>query len=62
MFREFDPEATESDDEVPDPWYGGDDGFVSVLTMIERTADHLVEQLPDLMEPLRTATRHHSTR
>lgn len=50
MFREFDPEASEDDDEVPDPWYGGDAGFAAVLTMIERTADHLIEQLPDLME------------
>ncbi|GAA3522181.1 low molecular weight protein-tyrosine-phosphatase [Aeromicrobium panaciterrae] len=50
MFREFDPQATESDDEVPDPWYGGEAGFAAVLEMIERTADHLVDQLPDLME------------
>ena len=27
MFREFDPEAGEGDDEAPDPWYGGDAGF-----------------------------------
>jgi len=50
MFREFDPQANEGDDEVPDPWYGGGDGFRRVLAMIERTTDHLVEQLPDLME------------
>jgi protein-tyrosine phosphatase len=50
MFREFDPEAADGDDEVPDPWYGGSDGFRDVLAMIERTADGLVGQLPDLME------------
>lgn len=50
MFREFDPEASESDDEVPDPWYGGVDGFRDVLSMIERTTDQLVGRLPDLME------------
>ncbi|MET0448510.1 MAG: low molecular weight protein-tyrosine-phosphatase [Aeromicrobium sp.] len=50
MFREFDPEATEDDDEVPDPWYGGSDGFRDVLAMIERTTDELVARLPDLME------------
>lgn len=49
MFREFDPLATEGDDEVPDPWYGGADGFRDVLAMIERTTDALVEQLPGLM-------------
>ncbi len=50
MFREFDPQASEGDNEVPDPWYGGAEGFASVLQMIERTADQLVEQLPDLLE------------
>nr|MCW2727812.1 protein-tyrosine-phosphatase [Aeromicrobium sp.] len=50
MFREFDPEASAGDDEVPDPWYGGSDGFRQVLAMIERTTDELVEQLPQLME------------
>ena len=51
MFREFDPEASEGDDEVPDPWYGGSDGFRDVLVMIERTSDELVAQLPDLIGP-----------
>ncbi len=50
MFREFDPEASEGDDEVPDPWYGDAAGFSTVLAMIERTADRLVEQLPELLE------------
>ncbi|MET0929774.1 MAG: low molecular weight protein-tyrosine-phosphatase [Aeromicrobium sp.] len=50
MFREFDPAASGDDDEVPDPWYGGSDGFRDVLAMIERTTDELVAQLPDLME------------
>ncbi|MET1038423.1 MAG: low molecular weight protein-tyrosine-phosphatase [Aeromicrobium sp.] len=50
MFREFDPEAADGDDEVPDPWYGGSDGFRDVLTMIERTTDELVRRLPHLME------------
>lgn len=50
MFREFDPEASEGDDEVPDPWYGGADGFRDVLAMVERTTDELIAQLPRLME------------
>jgi protein-tyrosine phosphatase len=48
MFREFDPEAGD-DDEVPDPWYGGADGFRDVLAMIERTTDGLVDHLRDLL-------------
>lgn len=47
MFRDYDPEATERDREVPDPWFGGNDGFVDVLRMVERTADALVEALAE---------------
>lgn len=46
MFRDFDPLARETGDrEVPDPYFGGDDGFTVVLEMIERTSDALVEVL-----------------
>ncbi|MFT4187405.1 MAG: low molecular weight protein-tyrosine-phosphatase [Aeromicrobium sp.] len=45
LFREFDPEATEGDREVPDPWFGQNDGFATVLAMVERTCDVLVDQL-----------------
>jgi len=45
MFRAFDPAAGDHDDEVPDPWYGGADGFRQVLAMIERTCDGLIEHL-----------------
>jgi protein-tyrosine phosphatase len=41
MFRSFDPDATDLD--VPDPYYGGEDGFVEVLRMIEAAAPGLVE-------------------
>lgn len=44
LFRAFDPEA-DGDAEVPDPWYGGLDGFEVVLAMVERTTDVLVEDL-----------------
>ena len=46
MFRTFDAEATAGhDDEVPDPYYDGDDGFAEVLTMVERTSTALVDAL-----------------
>ena len=50
MFRDFDPEAGElangtRDNEVPDPWFGGPDGFRFVLTMVERTVDQLVQDV-----------------
>jgi len=45
MFRAYDPEASEHDNEVPDPWFGGAEGFEDVLQMVERTVDGLVEEL-----------------
>jgi protein-tyrosine phosphatase len=49
LFRSYDPEvgATDSDEvpDVPDPFYGGPDGFEEVLAIVERTAHHLVEEL-----------------
>ncbi len=54
MFRAFDPEATPDDLEMPDPWYGGPEGFEHALTMIERTVDGLVQRLPALI----AADRH----
>ena len=43
LFRDFDPVATGGD--VPDPYYGGDEGFEEVLTMVERTCAALVAAL-----------------
>ncbi len=53
LFREFDRDAAEGDDEVPDPWYGGPEGFAEVLAMVERTADAIVERLPEIAPGLK---------
>jgi protein-tyrosine phosphatase len=42
LFRDFDPVGT---GDVPDPYYGGDEGFEEVLAMVERTVDVLAAQL-----------------
>ena len=42
--REFDPSAA-SDLDVPDPYYGGDDGFERVHDMIERACVGLLEHV-----------------
>ena len=42
MFRSFDPDAT-GDLDVPDPYYGGPDGFADVLAMIEAAVPGLLE-------------------
>jgi protein-tyrosine phosphatase len=49
MFRSFDPDAPERAD-VPDPYYGGEEGFDDVLAMIEGATPGLLawvrEHLP----------------
>ncbi len=48
LMRSFDPTAA-PDAEVPDPYYGGADGFSEVLAMLQRAGDgvvaHVTEQL-----------------
>ena len=51
LLREFDPEAVESGNlDVPDPYYGGADGFENVLDLVERACrgllDHVRSELP----------------
>ena len=45
LFRDFDP--VQPGVEVPDPYYGGEDRFQEVLTMVERTSAALVAALQD---------------
>ena len=42
LWRDFDPEGP---GDVPDPYYGGTDGFARVLAMIERTTEVIVAEL-----------------
>lgn len=44
LLREFDPEA-EGDVAVPDPWYGGPQGFEHVYDIIERSVRGLLRSL-----------------
>ena len=43
LYRDHDPVGTGG--EVPDPYYGGDQGFEEVLAMVERTSAALVSAL-----------------
>lgn len=43
LFREFDP--TPEDYQVPDPYYGGDQGFEHVYAIVDRTTDAILERL-----------------
>ena len=49
LFRDFDP--VDPGGVVPDPYYGGEQGFEEVLAMVERTCGALVaalQQHPEL--------------
>jgi len=51
MLRSFDPalaDITEPNPQldIPDPYFGGPEGFELVLTMIERAVDGLIRELP----------------
>lgn len=47
LFRTWDPERDPQAPvpDVPDPWYGGTQGFLDVLAIVERTCEGLVEHL-----------------
>ncbi|MFC7329974.1 low molecular weight protein-tyrosine-phosphatase [Marinactinospora rubrisoli] len=49
LFRSFAPGAGPNP-EVPDPYYGGDDGFGAVLNMIETAAKGLTGELAALLD------------
>ena len=44
LLREYDPDAA-GDLDVPDPYYGGDRGFETVLDMVEAACRGLIDEL-----------------
>lgn len=44
LMREWDPEAAPTD-VVPDPWYGGPEGFNEVFRIVDRSVQGLVEAI-----------------
>jgi protein-tyrosine phosphatase len=46
LLRQFDPEAVAAGDlDVPDPYYGGDQGFEDVLDLVQAACDGLLGHL-----------------
>jgi protein-tyrosine phosphatase len=46
LLREYDPEAVAAGElEVPDPYYGGADGFEEVLDVVTRACEGLLEEI-----------------
>jgi len=46
LFREVDPEP--DDYQVPDPYYGGPDGFDHVFDIVERTSEAILERFREI--------------
>ena len=44
LLREYDPEAGD-DLDVPDPYYGADDGFAEVLDIVTRSCEALLDEV-----------------
>jgi len=45
LLREFDPASDDADLDVPDPYYGGDQGFEDVLDQVEAACRGLIAEL-----------------
>jgi protein-tyrosine phosphatase len=50
LFRQLDPLAADDDLEVPDPFYGGDEGFEQVMGIVRRTSDAIVGELQRVLD------------
>ena len=50
LFRSFDPENN-GDLEVPDPYYGGDQGFELVFEMVDRVCPKILDYLEKMLQP-----------
>lgn len=44
LFREFDPESSPRNMDVPDPWYGDYSDFIDTLDVIERSIPAIVDR------------------
>ncbi|MFY9487415.1 MAG: low molecular weight protein-tyrosine-phosphatase [Solirubrobacterales bacterium] len=45
MLREFDPLSTSDDYDVPDPYYGGPQGFDHVIDLVEAACNGLLDEI-----------------
>ncbi|MEV1020091.1 low molecular weight protein-tyrosine-phosphatase [Streptomyces sp. NPDC050264] len=50
LLRSYDPAADGADQDVPDPYYGGMDGFEECLRMVEAASDGLLDAVRDAVE------------
>ncbi|WP_320780674.1 low molecular weight protein-tyrosine-phosphatase [Streptomyces sp. CRN 30] len=50
LLRSYDPAARDGDLDVPDPYYGGADGFEECLEMVEAASDGLLAAVREQVE------------
>lgn len=50
LFRSFDPECN-GDEDVPDPYYGGGDGFEHVFEIVHRTCPEILKYITSELIP-----------
>lgn len=48
LMRDFDPQP--GNGEVPDPYYGGMDGFQNVFHIVKRSCENLLDELENLID------------
>lgn len=51
LFRSFDPAAPE-EAEVPDPYYGGHEGFEEVLGLVEAASEGIAKHIADSLDEI----------
>ncbi len=47
LLRFYEPNKVDKNKDVPDPYYGGEEGFQNVYNILNRTTDHLLEELKE---------------
>ena len=60
MMRSFDPESLGTQD-VPDPWYGNEEGFEEIFQILWRTCDSLIDFLEKQQQTDVVKERIHSS-
>ncbi len=53
LLRSFDPDGSPDEPDVPDPYFGGEDGFPLVLDLVEAACRGLLEQVRSELVPAR---------
>jgi protein-tyrosine phosphatase len=51
LLRSFDPDTPDDEPDVPDPYFGGEDGFPLVLDLVESACRGLLEQVRPELAP-----------